>query len=109
MTTLTATQWIDACGTDEIDEEDVKRWDHEGRTFALYHSPDGEFFCTDGLCTHESIHLAEGLVMDYVIECPKHNGQFDYRTGQARRAPVCVNLRTYPVRVEAGRILVGLP
>ena len=107
--TLTATQWIDACATDEIDEEDVKRWDHAGRTFALYHSPDGEFFCTDGLCTHENIHLADGLVMDYVIECPKHNGQFDYRTGQAKRAPVCVNLRTYPVRVEAGRVLVGLP
>jgi 3-phenylpropionate/trans-cinnamate dioxygenase ferredoxin subunit len=107
--TLTATQWIDACATSDIDEEDVIRWDHGGKTYALYHSPDGEFFATDGLCTHENIHLADGLVMDYVIECPKHNGQFDYRTGQARRAPVCVNLRTYPVRVEGGRVLVGLP
>jgi 3-phenylpropionate/trans-cinnamate dioxygenase ferredoxin subunit len=99
-------EWIDACATDEIDEEDVMRWDHDGRTFALYHSPEGAFFCTDGLCTHEQVHLAGGLVMDHVIECPKHNGQFDYRTGEAKRAPVCVNLRTYPVRVEAGRVLV---
>lgn len=102
-------QWIDACAADEIDEEDVMRWDHAGRTYALYHSPDGEFFCTDGLCTHENVHLAGGLVMDYVIECPKHNGQFDYRTGEAKRAPVCVNLQTYPVKVEGGRILVDLP
>ena len=101
-------QWIDACSVDEIDEEDVMRWDHGGKTYALYHSPDGEFFCTDGLCTHENVHLAGGLVMDYVIEWPKHNGQFDYRTGQAKRAPVCVNLRTYPVRVEDGRVPVGL-
>ena len=101
-------QWIDAVAVDEIDEEDVMRWDHGGKTYALYHSPDGEFFCTDGLCTHENIHLAGGLVMDFVIECPKHNGQFDYRTGQAKRAPVCVNLNTYPVRVENGRVLVGL-
>jgi 3-phenylpropionate/trans-cinnamate dioxygenase ferredoxin subunit len=64
------------------------RWDHGGRTYALYHSPDGEFFCTDGLCTHENVHLAGGLVMDYTIECPKHNGQFEYRTGAAKRAPV---------------------
>jgi 3-phenylpropionate/trans-cinnamate dioxygenase ferredoxin subunit len=100
--------WIDACATDEIDEEDVMRFDHAGRTFAIYHSPDGEFFCTDGLCTHENVHLAGGLVMDYVIECPKHNGQFDYRTGEAKRAPVCVNLRTYPVLVDGGRVMVDL-
>ena len=37
-------QWVDACAIDEIDEEDVLRWDHGGRTYALYHSPDGEFF-----------------------------------------------------------------
>ncbi|CAA9438535.1 MAG: Naphthalene 1,2-dioxygenase system ferredoxin component [uncultured Rubellimicrobium sp.] len=98
--------WIDAVAVDEIDDEDVMRWDHGGRTYALYHSPDGEFFCTDGLCTHENVHLAGGLVMDYVIECPKHNGQFDYRTGQAKRAPACVNLRTYPTKAEGGRVLV---
>ncbi|WP_284162878.1 MocE family 2Fe-2S type ferredoxin [Frigidibacter sp. SD6-1] len=100
------TDWIDACATDEIDEEDVIRFDHAGRTYAIYHSPDGEFFCTDGLCTHEQVHLAEGLVMDHVIECPKHNGQFDYRTGEAKRAPVCVNLATYPTRVEGGRVQI---
>ncbi len=55
-----AAEWIDACAADEIDEEDVMRWDHGGKTYALYHSPDGEFFCTDGLCTHENVHLAGG-------------------------------------------------
>lgn len=99
-------QWIDACATDEIDEEDLVRWDHAGHTYAIYHSPDGDFFCTDGKCTHEGVHLAGGLVMDYTIECPKHNGQFDYRTGEAMRAPVCVNLRTYPVRVDGDRVWV---
>ncbi len=101
-------QWIDACATEDIDEEDVIRFDHAGRTYAIYHSPEGEFFATDGLCTHEQVHLADGLVMDHLIECPKHNGQFDYRTGAAKRAPVCVALRTHPVRVEGGRVLIGL-
>lgn len=99
-------QWIDACATDEIDEEDLIRFDHGGRTFAIYHSPEGKFYCTDGLCSHEQVHLADGLVMGHLIECPKHNGQFDYRTGEAKRPPVCVNLRTYPVKVEGGRVLV---
>ncbi|MBP1804177.1 MocE family 2Fe-2S type ferredoxin [Rubellimicrobium aerolatum] len=105
---LEALTWVDACATADIDEEDVIRWDHDGRTFAIYRSPEGDFFCTDGMCTHENVHLAGGLVMDHVIECPKHNATFDYRTGQAKRAPACVNLRTHPVRVEGGRVLVGL-
>ena len=102
------TNWTPACGIDDVEEEDVIRWDHGGRTFAIYRSPEGDFFCTDGLCTHEHVHLADGLVMDHVIECPKHNGQFDYRTGAAKRAPVCVNLRTYPVRVEDNHVLVDI-
>lgn len=102
------TEWIDACATDDIEEEDLIRFDHKDRTFAVYHGPDGTFYCTDGLCTHEQVHLAGGLVMDYEIECPKHNGTFDYRSGQALRAPACVNLNTYPVKVENGRVLIGL-
>ncbi len=98
--------WIEACAVDEIDEEDVLRFDHGERTFAIYHSPEGKFYATDGLCTHEKVHLAEGLVMGDIIECPKHNGRFDYKTGEAKRAPVCVNLATYPVKVEDGRVLI---
>lgn len=98
--------WVDACGAEDVDEEDVIRFDHGDRTFAIYRSPEDEYFCTDGLCTHEQVHLADGLVLDYVIECPKHNGQFDYRTGEAKRVPVCVALGTYPVRIQDGRVLI---
>ena len=31
--------WVEACEVDEIDEEDVIRFDHAGRTFAIYCSP----------------------------------------------------------------------
>ena len=99
---------VDACAVDEIDPEDVIRFDHGGRTFAIYRSPRDEYFCTDGLCTHEHAHLADGLVMDHVIECPMHNGQFDYRTGEAIRVPACVDLATYPVRLANGRVLIGV-
>ena len=101
--------WIDACEVDDVDEEDVIRWDHEDRTFVICRSPDGQFYCTDGLCTHEQVHLSDGLVIDHEIECPKHNGLFDYRTGKALRAPVCVDLNTYETRVDGGRVHVLLP
>lgn len=102
------TLWIDACAAADIEKEDVKRFDHEGRTLAIYHGADGECYCTDGLCSHEAVHLAEGFVMDNVIECPKHLGQFDYRTGEALRAPACVDLKTYPAKVENGRVLIEI-
>jgi 3-phenylpropionate/trans-cinnamate dioxygenase ferredoxin component len=102
------TQWIEACAVGDIEAEDVMRFDHQGRSFAIYRSPDDRYYATDGLCTHEKVHLAEGLVMDNIIECPKHNGRFDYRTGEAKGAPVCVNLATYPVRIEAGKVMIGL-
>jgi 3-phenylpropionate/trans-cinnamate dioxygenase ferredoxin subunit len=101
-------QWINACETDDVEMEDVIRFDHDTQTFAIYRSPDDQFYCTTGLCTHEKVHLADGFVMDYEIECPKHSGAFDYRTGEAKRAPVCVNLKTYPTKVENGRIHIEI-
>lgn len=100
--------WVKVCEIDDVENEDVIRFDHGGRTFAVYRSPDDIFYATDGMCTHEKVHLADGLVMDHIVECPKHNGRFDYRTGEARGAPVCVNLRIYPVKVEDGAVFLGL-
>jgi 3-phenylpropionate/trans-cinnamate dioxygenase ferredoxin subunit len=100
-------EWIKACATDAIDDEDVMRFDHAGQTYALYRK-DNEFFATAGLCTHENVHLADGLVMDYAIECPKHNGRFDYRTGAAKGAPVCVNLKTYAVKVDGNNLYIEI-
>ena len=100
--------WVDACAPDDVDAEDVIRFDHGDRTFAIYRTDDDRYFATDGLCTHEQVHLADGLVMGAIIECPKHNGRFDFRTGAAKGAPVCVDLATYPVKVEGGRVFLKL-
>ena len=100
--------WIEACAADDVEEEDVNRWDHGDKTYAIYRSADDDYFCTDGLCTHEHVHLADGLVMDFEIECPRHNGLFDYRTGKALRAPVCVDLGTYETKVEGGQVFVRI-
>src|SRR3954468_24969214 len=100
--------WVEACDADDIDEEDVIRFDHGERTFAVYRIDEG-YFATDGLCTHEQVHLSDGLVMDTIIECPKHNGRFNYKTGAAKGAPVCVNLQTYPVKVEGGSVFIEVP
>ena len=96
------TTWVRACDAANIKNEDVIRFDYQDKTYALFRSPEDEYFCTAGYCTHEDVHLTEGLVTGHIIECPGHNGQFDYRTGEPARSPVCEALKTYPVKVENG-------
>ncbi len=78
--------WVAACGLDDVDPEDVIPFEHDGQDYAIYRSPDDEYYATDGHCTHEKTLLCDGLVMGRVIECPKHNGRFDYVSGKARVA-----------------------
>lgn len=84
------------------------RFDYSEGTYAIYRARTGEYFATAGHCTHEQTHLSEGLVVDYEIECPRHFGAFDFRTGEAIVAPACVDLRTFPVRVEDDLILIAV-
>ena len=93
------TGWVRVGPLADIDDEDVIRFDHGDRTYAVYRVA-GNVYATDGLCTHEQVHLCDGLVMDCVIECPMHNGRFDIRDGRALGAPACVNLKTYPAKIE---------
>ena len=100
--------WRAVARTDEIEEEDVVELTIDQIVFNVYHTPDG-FFVTDGICTHEHAHLADGLVIGNIIECPKHQGRFDVRTGDPKGAPVCIKLRTYPTRVDEGTVYADLP
>jgi len=100
--------WIEVCKADEIDEEDVIRFDHGMFSLAVYRSDKDAYYATDGFCTHEKVHLSNGLVLGNMIECPKHNGRFDYTTGQAKKKPACDALKTYPVKVENGAVYVLL-
>ena len=101
--------WVPACAVDDVDEEDVIPFEHDGVDYAVYRSPDDKYYATDGHCTHEKTLLCDGLVMGSIVECPKHNGRFDYTTGRALGAPVLVDVRTYPTRVEDGTVYIELP
>ena len=99
--------WIRVCQVEEVGEEDVVAFEHAGKQYAMYHTPIG-FYATDGLCTHEEEVLADGLVIGEIIECPRHQGRFHIPTGKAKGAPVCIDLQTYPTKVEAGDVYIGL-
>jgi len=98
--------WVEVCASNHLSVEDVVRFDHDKKTYAVYRTAAGKFYATDGICTHGNTHLAAGLVKGHLIECPKHNGRFDVTDGSPKRKPVCVGLQTYPVRVADGKVFL---
>jgi Na+-transporting NADH:ubiquinone oxidoreductase subunit F len=77
----------------------------EGKNYVLCRMLDGTYALADGVCTHGRTLLATGFLDDCIIECPKHNGRFDIRTGEAIRLPARKPLGTYPVAERAGRLV----
>ena len=99
--------WIFVCNESEIEMDDLKRFDHGDNTFCIYKIKDG-IYATDGLCTHEEVHLEDGLVMHDEIESPMHQGIFDIKSGKAISEPACVDLKTYETKVEGNKIYIKL-
>ena len=91
--------WTFVCNTSDVDFEDQYRFDHNDRTYCIYHLEDG-FYATDGLCTHEDVHLVDGLIDGEEIECPMHLGVFNIKTGRVVMDPPCEDLKTYKIKVE---------
>jgi 3-phenylpropionate/trans-cinnamate dioxygenase ferredoxin component len=69
----------------------------------------GEYFAIADLCSHDDGPVAEGERRDLTIECPRHGATFDLRNGKALSLPAVVDIPAYPVQIENGQILVGLP
>jgi len=104
---MMTTQWIDAAAQSDVPQDDVIGVAVGGRQIALY-SVDGDVYATDNICTHGHARLCEGFLEGHEIECPLHQGKFDVRTGQSTCAPATEALRSYPVKVEGGRVWLAI-
>ncbi|SDC69767.1 naphthalene 1,2-dioxygenase system ferredoxin subunit [Cupriavidus sp. YR651] len=99
--------WMEATSVDNVPADDVAAFAVQGRDIALY-SVDGEIYATDNICTHGHARLCDGFLDGHEIECPLHQGKFDVRNGAALCAPLTENIRSYPVRIEGGKVFVDL-
>jgi naphthalene 1,2-dioxygenase system ferredoxin subunit len=99
--------WTDAAALDALPDEDVIALQVQDRELAFY-AVDGQVYVTDNICTHGHARLSDGFLEGTEIECPLHQGRFDVCSGKAMCAPLTEDLRTYPVRIENGRVYVDL-
>lgn len=80
------------------------------REIALFNLGD-RFLATDNRCPHQGGPLCDGIVTGTSVVCPLHAWKVDLASGSIARpanaADHCV--ATYPVRVEDGIVVIGLP
>ncbi|MEA4942957.1 MAG: non-heme iron oxygenase ferredoxin subunit [Propionicimonas sp.] len=67
---------------------------------------DGGVYAILDCCSHGEVPLSEGEVEGSTIECYMHGSRFDLRTGNPLELPAVVPVPVYPVRVDAGDILI---
>ncbi|MDP6931664.1 MAG: Rieske (2Fe-2S) protein, partial [Myxococcota bacterium] len=63
----------------------------------------GQLFACENRCPHMGYPMHKGTIRDGVITCAWHRWEFDLSSGGCYRG-ACDDLRTFPVRVEDGRI-----
>ncbi len=67
-----------------------------------------DVFAIDDLCSHAEASLSEGDQHGHTVECPRHGGRFDIRTGKAKHFPAFSPVRTFPTKVESDVIFVNV-
>lgn len=101
-------RFIDAGGVADLPAGTMRRVVFGARRVLLA-NVEGRICAADDTCTHEDASLSTGVLKGAWVRCPLHGSRFNVCTGEVLEDPAEECLRTYPVRVEDERILVGLP
>jgi nitrite reductase (NADH) small subunit len=102
-------KWINVTATTDIPEREGRTLTLGARTLAVFNLGD-RFVALDNQCPHGGGPLADGIVGGTTVTCPLHNWRICLDSGAVTKpcnsdnAPV----RTYPVKIEDGLILLGL-
>ncbi|KZY42529.1 tRNA-(guanine-N1)-methyltransferase [Roseovarius sp. HI0049] len=96
--------WIDIGAIDDIPLRGARNIRTKLGCVAVFRTEAEEVFAATDRCPHKGGPLSEGIVHGQSVTCPLHNWVFDLNSGQASGEDARID--TFPVRVEAGRILI---
>ena len=96
--------WIDIGSIDDIPLRGARKLKTAQGCIAVFRTAEDEVFATSNTCPHKGGPLSDGIVHGRSVTSPLHNWVFDLETGQATDEDGTI--MTYPLRVEAGRILI---
>jgi nitrite reductase (NADH) small subunit len=99
------TAFIDIAALEDIPRQGARVVKTPIGCIAIFRTATDEVFALEDRCPHKGGPLSEGIVHGTSVTCPLHAWVFDLNTGAAEGADEG-KVRTYPVRSEAGRVLL---
>ena len=102
------TPWIDVAAEADLFEGAGSAMALEGQDIALFKLEDGSIYAINNLCSHGNAKLCDGFVDGHHVECPFHQALFDLRDGTVSCGPATEPVKSWPVKIEDGRVYLNL-
>jgi len=97
--------WVDIGPIDAVPVRGARIVKSPVGCIAVFRTASDEAFAIDDACPHKAGPLSQGIVHGKSVTCPLHNWVISLETGKAQGADDG-QVRTYPLKIEAGRILL---
>jgi nitrite reductase (NADH) small subunit len=107
--------WFAACTTADVPENGGVCVKYKNDQIALFNfTRRGEWYATQNLCPHRmQMALSRGMIGSQdgepKVACPFHKKTFSLVDGHCMNGDDCDSIQTYPVRVEGGKVYIGVP
>lgn len=102
------TNWTDVAAEADLFEGAGIAVTPEGQDIALFKLEDGGVHAINNLCSHGNAKLCDGFIEGHMVECPFHQALFDVRDGTVSCGPATEPVKSWPIKVENGRVLLKL-
>lgn len=100
--------WVQITAVENIPLREGRSVHVGGRSLAIFNLGD-RFHAVENSCPHRGGPLADGIVSGNTVVCPLHAWKIDLVTGSVSKPQESLQcVRTFPVRVEQGVVLVEL-
>jgi nitrite reductase (NADH) small subunit len=106
--------WFYACREEDVPENGGVCVKYNDEQIALFHfTRRGEWYATQNECPHrQQMALSRGMIGtqgdDPKVACPFHKRTFSLKTGECLNAEGCGSIKTYPVKVEEGKVFIAV-
>jgi len=99
--------WIDFCAEEDIPAGGNRAADLTMEKVVIFRTLEGRLFAVANRCPHFGAPLSAGRLEGECVTCAFHGWQVALADGEVL-PPNQGHVKRYPVRVEAGRILLGI-
>ena len=106
--------WFLACKTSDVPDNGGVCVKYGEDQIALFNfTRRGEWYATQNECPHrKQMALSRGMIGtqhdEPKVACPFHKKTFSLKTGECLNGDECA-IKTYAVKVEDGKVFIGLP